>query len=76
MASFSNLALSAGQLGTKYLNQAFLVTREVRDRVSGTLQVPADYSEVGVLLVVATLVAFLVPLAAVAVLTLLKLRTA
>jgi hypothetical protein len=76
MASFSNLALSTAQLGTKYLNQAFLVTREVRDRVSGTLQVPADYSEVGVLLVVATLVAFLVPLAAVAVLTLLKLRTA
>jgi hypothetical protein len=76
MASFSNLALSAAQLGTKYLNQAFLVTREVRERASGTLQVPADYSEVGVLLVVATLVAFLVPLAAVAVLTLLKLRTA
>ena len=31
MASFTNLALSAAQLGTKYLNQLFLVTREVRD---------------------------------------------
>jgi len=76
MASFSNLALSAAQLGTKYLNQAFLVTREVRDRASGALRVPADYSEVGVLLVAATLAAFLVPLAAVAALRLLKLRTA
>jgi hypothetical protein len=38
--------------------------------------VPADYSEVGVLLVAATLAAFLVPLAAVAALRLLKLRTA
>ena len=76
MASFSNLALSTAQLGTKYLNQAFLVTREVRDRASGALRVPADYSEVGVLLVAATLAAFLVPLAAVAALRLLKLRTA
>ena len=31
MASFTNLALSASQLGTKYLNQIFVVTREVRD---------------------------------------------
>ena len=31
MASFTNLALSASQLGTKYLNRAFTVTREVRD---------------------------------------------
>jgi hypothetical protein len=31
MASFTNLALSASQLGTKYLNQIFEVSREVRD---------------------------------------------
>ena len=31
MASFTNLALSAAQLGTKYLNQVFVVTREVKD---------------------------------------------
>src|SRR5690606_24590981 len=29
MASFTNLALSTSQLGTKYLNQAFVVSREV-----------------------------------------------
>ncbi len=31
MASFTNLALAAAQLGTKYLNQVFVVTREVKD---------------------------------------------
>ena len=33
MASFTNLALSAASLGTKYLNEIYTVTREVRDRV-------------------------------------------
>jgi hypothetical protein len=30
MASFTNLAVLASSLGTKYLNQAFTVSREVR----------------------------------------------
>jgi hypothetical protein len=76
MASFSNLALSASQLGTKYLNQAYIVSREVRDRASGAVKVPQDYSELGWLLIVATLIGLLVPLAAVAAVRLLKLRTA
>jgi hypothetical protein len=50
MASFTNLALSLSQLGTKYLNEIFVVTREVRDQASGVLQVPADYSQLGHLL--------------------------
>jgi hypothetical protein len=76
MASFSNLALSAAQLGTKYLNQVFLVTREVRDRASGAVKLPADYSEVGVLMIAATLIGVAVPLAAVAAVRALRLRTA
>jgi hypothetical protein len=76
MASFSNLALSASQLGTKYLNQIYVVSREVRDRASGTVKVPQDYSELGILMIAATLIALLVPLAAVAGVRLLKLRTA
>jgi len=76
MASFSNLALSAAQLGTKYLNQAFTVTREVRDRATGAIKVPADYSEVGVLLITATLIGVAIPLVAVAGVKLLRLRTA
>jgi hypothetical protein len=35
MASFTNLALSANSLLTKYVNQIFLVTREVKDRATG-----------------------------------------
>jgi len=76
MASFSNLALSAAQLGTKYLNQVYVVKREVVDRATGAVKVQADYSELGWLLITATLIALLVPLAAVAGVRLLKLRTA
>ena len=76
MASFSNLALSASQLGTKYLNQIYVVSREVKDRASGDIKVPQDYSELGVLMITATLITLLVPLAAVAGVRLLKLRTA
>jgi hypothetical protein len=76
MASFSNLALSASQLATKYLNQLYIVSREVRDRASGTINVPQDYSELGILLIIATLIGLLVPLAAVAAVRLLRLRTA
>jgi hypothetical protein len=76
MASFSNLALSAAQLGTKYLNQAFSVTREVRDRASGAVKLPQDYSELGALMIVAALVGLLLPLVAVAAVRLLRLRTA
>jgi len=47
MASFTNLALSLSQLGTKYVNQAFTVTREVKDPKTGAITVPADYSELG-----------------------------
>jgi hypothetical protein len=76
MASFSNLALSAAQLGTKYFNQAFLVTREVRDRASGAVKVAQDYSQLGELLIAVTLFGLLVPLAVVAGVRLLRLRTA
>lgn len=76
MASFSNLALSAAQLGTKYLNGIFIVSREVRDRASGTVRVPADYSELGMLLIAATVIGFVLPLATVLIVKMKKLRTA
>jgi MFS family permease len=65
MASFTNLALSASQLGTKYLNQIFTVTREVKDRATGTITTPADYSELGWLMLSAMVLGFVVPIAAV-----------
>ena len=66
MASFTNLALSASQLITKYLNEFFVVTREVRDPVTGIVKVAADYSELGPLLMVCVTLALILPLSAVA----------
>jgi hypothetical protein len=65
MASFTNLALSLSQLGTKYLNDIYIVTREIRDQTSGTLQTPADYSQLGSLLIVQLLLGLALPLAAI-----------
>jgi hypothetical protein len=63
MASFSNLALAASQLGTVYLNEVFVVKR-------------GDYSELGVLMIVATVIGLALPVIAVAGVRLLGLRTA
>jgi hypothetical protein len=76
MASFSNLALSAAALGTKYLNQVFVVTREVKDRATGAVKVPQDYSEVGILLIAATVLGFVLPMLAIYTVRALRLRTA
>ena len=61
-ASFTNLALSASALGTKYLNEIFNVTREVKDKVTGEIQTTADYSELGILLIVVTLLTLILPI--------------
>jgi len=63
-ASFMNLALMGGTLLTKYLNNIFLVTREVRDE-TGNILVSADYTELGSLLITAISLSFILPLAAV-----------
>ncbi len=52
MASLMNLALVAGQLQTRYLNELFVVAR-------------GNYSELGVLLMVATALGLIVPIAAI-----------
>jgi hypothetical protein len=65
MASFTNLALSASQLGTKYLNQVFVVAREVRDP-AGAVQTAADYSRLGDLLLVVLAIGLALPFLAIA----------
>ena len=65
MASFTNLALSLGQLGTKYLNEMFVVTRAVRDQATGAVQTPADYSQLGELLIVQLLLGLFIPFSAI-----------
>jgi hypothetical protein len=75
MASFTNLALSASNLGTKYLNRIFEVTREVRDRTTGQVAVPADYSELGWLLITVAVIGVALPITAIVVVQKSRLRT-
>ncbi|MDD1613011.1 MAG: hypothetical protein LUQ57_07675 [Methylococcaceae bacterium] len=65
MAAFVNLALSLSQLLTKWLNQGFVITREVRDAATGIIITPADYSELGWLLIVVMLLNFMMPILAI-----------
>jgi len=76
MASFTNLALSAAQLGTKYLNRIFTVTREVKDAATGAIKLPADYSELGALFITATLIGLVAPLATIAIVRAARMRSA
>ncbi len=62
MASFTNLALSASQLCTKYINQIFVISREVIDPSTSEVTVPADYSQLGLLLMTITAIGFVLPL--------------
>jgi hypothetical protein len=75
MASFTNLALSASSLLTKYLNKVFVITREVTDRETGQVTTPADYSDLGILLIVVSVVTVGLPLLAVAMVQSSRLRT-
>ncbi|MBL8394623.1 MAG: hypothetical protein JNK99_07730 [Candidatus Accumulibacter sp.] len=76
MASFTNLALSASQLGTKYLNEIFHVSREVRDPFTNALRIPADYGDLGALFIVTMTLGLVFPFAAIWLMGWFKLRTA
>ena len=75
MASFTNLALAAGSLLSKYLNQVFVVTRDVRDPTTGAIQIAADYSQLGWLLMSVAVIGVVVPLMVVAMVQNSRLRT-
>jgi hypothetical protein len=64
MASFTNLALSASQLGTKYFNQIYVISREVKD-AAGAVTTPADYGQLGELLIVQIAIGLALPFAAI-----------
>jgi len=76
MASFTNLALSLSQLGTKYLNQIFTVTREVRNPVTGIVEVAANYASLGSMLTISILIGLSLPFLAIAFVKLTRFRTA
>ena len=62
MASFTNLALSASSLLTKYLNQIFEVTREVTDLSTGSITVAANYDSLGWLLIAVAVISLIAPI--------------
>lgn len=74
MASFTNLALSASSLGTKYLNQVFVVTREVKSD-EGVVTTAADYDQLGMLLICVAILKLLVPLLTIALIQMSPLRS-
>jgi len=76
MASFTNLALSFSQLGTKYLNEVFVVTREVRDQATGVILTPADYGELGELFITQLLLGLALPFSAILFVKLTKFKSA
>ena len=61
LASFTNLALSASNLATKYLNQVFIITREVKNK-DGTIKVTANYDDLGLLLITVALLVLILPI--------------
>ena len=60
MASLMNIALSAGGLLSKYLNQLFVLTREVKE--NGVVVTPANYDDLGMLLWIVVIIGFFVPI--------------
>ena len=76
MASFTNLALSLSQLGTKYLNQIYIITREVRDPVTNQLQVAADYSQLGDLIIATIILGLVLPFGAILLVRMSRLKWA
>lgn len=62
MAALINLALSLSQLLTKWLNQWFIVTREIKDTSTGIVTIPADYSQLGGLFFMVMFLGFAIPM--------------
>ena len=72
MASFTNLALSLSQLGTKYLNQIFEITRATK---TAAAQSAANYTELGPLLLTTICLGFAMPFIAIAIVKLTRFKS-
>jgi len=60
MASLMNLALTAGGIFTKYLNEIFEVSRKVVE--NGKVIIPQDYSNLGILMIIVTILNTTIPI--------------
>ena len=58
------------------MNEIYVVSREVKDRATGAIKGAQDYSQLGELLIVVTLIGLVVPLLVVVFVKAMKLKTA
>jgi hypothetical protein len=63
--SFMNVALMGNRLLTKYLNEIFVITRQVVDQTTGEVVTQADYSQLGMLLITRICIISILPMMAV-----------
>lgn len=75
MASFTNLALSAATLGTKYLNQVFVLAREVKDPTTEVIKVAANYTALTPTLIWVACLGLAIPLVTIGLVRLRGLRS-
>ena len=61
-ASFTNIALSARELFTNYLNKIFIIDRKVVDKVSNKILVKANYDNLDNLLISLIIITLVIPL--------------
>ena len=60
MASLMNIALNASGLLSKYLNQIFVLSREIKK--NGMIVTPANYDDLGILLWIVIMIGFIFPI--------------
>ena len=61
-ASFTNLALSARELFTKYINEFFVVKRQVLKPNTKEVMVNADYSNLDSILIIVAICTLVIPI--------------
>ncbi len=74
-ASFTNIALSARELLTSYLNKIFVISREVVDEKSNEIIVKANYDDLGSLLITLIFITLVIPLITIYLIQKTKLRS-
>ena len=74
-ASFTNIALSARELLTSYLNKIFVISREVVDEQSNKIIAKANYDDLDNLLITLIIVTLIIPLITIYMVQKTKLRS-
>ncbi len=75
-ASFTNIALSARELFTSYLNKIFIINRKVVDEKSSNILVEANYDDLDNLLISLIVITLVVPLITIYLVQRTRLRSA